>query len=61
MLTCKTSRNYNDWSKVTLMIMGHRFCEDVVGYEINIALNISGVFINRDVYESIYYSITITI
>ena len=53
MLTCKTSRNYNDWSKVTLMIMGHRFCEDVVGYEINIALNISGVFINRDVYESI--------
>ena len=37
------------------MIMGHRFCEDVVGYEINIALNISGVFINRDVYESIYY------
>ena len=45
-LTCKTSRANNDWSSNVVMVMGHRFCEDFVGYEAVFSINISGVFIN---------------
>ena len=44
-LTCKTSRAKNDWSSNVVMVMGHRFCEDFVGYEAVFSINISGVFI----------------
>ena len=45
-LTCKPSRANNDWSSNVVMVMGHRFCEDFVGYESVFSINISGVFIN---------------
>ena len=41
-LTCKTTRDRNDWSLDVVMILGHRFCEDFVGYETATAINISG-------------------
>ena len=46
MLTCKTDRARNDWSSNMVMIFGHRFCEDFVGYEAVFSINISGVLIN---------------
>ena len=42
LLTCETSRNKNDWSSNVVMILGHRFCDDFVGYQAVLALNISG-------------------
>lgn len=45
-LTCKTNRAKNDWSSNVVVVMGHRFCEDFVGYEAVFSINISGVFIN---------------
>ena len=45
-LTCRTSRTKNDWSSNVVMIMGHRFCEDFVGHEAVLSINISGIFIN---------------
>ena len=45
-LTCKTSRAKNDWSNNVVMFMGHRFCEDFVGYEAVFSINISGAFIH---------------
>ena len=48
-LMCKTGRTKNDWSGTVVTVMGHRFCEDFVGYETAIAINISGVFTNRDI------------
>lgn len=43
-LACKARRTRTDWSKNVVMLMGHRFCEDFVGQETFIALNISGIF-----------------
>ena len=43
LLTCKTTRHRNDWSTNVVMMFGHRFCEDFVGYEDVIALNITGI------------------
>ena len=45
-LSCKTDRDKNDWSNNVVMIMGHRFCEDFVGYETAFSINISGVLID---------------
>ena len=42
-LTCKTSRHNYDWSSYAVTILGHRFCEDFVGYEDAVAINISGL------------------
>ena len=56
MLTCKTDRARNDWSSNVVMIFGHRFCEDFVGYEAVFSINISGVFISgkiRGIYSYI--------
>ena len=41
-LTCKTTRDKNDWSTNVVMILGHHFCEDFVGYETTMKINISG-------------------
>ena len=41
-LTCSTKRSTNDWSLNGLTILGHRFCDDFVGYETAMAINISG-------------------
>ena len=49
-LTCKTSRAKNDWSNNVVMFMGHRFCEDFVGYEAVFSINISGAFINGKIW-----------
>ena len=49
-LTCKTSRAKNDWSNNVVMFMGHRFCEDFVGYEAVFSINISGVFIDGKIW-----------
>ena len=48
-LTCKAGRNENDWSSNVVMILGHRFCEDFVGYEAVIPINISGIFMNSGI------------
>ena len=55
-LTCKTGRAKNDWSHNVVIIMGHRFCEDFVGYEALFPINITGVFINGKIlmYMSVY-------
>ena len=42
-LTCKTNRDKNDWSTNVVQILGHRFCEDFVGYEAAMAINITGI------------------
>ena len=42
-LTCKTDRAKSDWSSNVVIVMGHRFCEDFVGYQAVVSLNISGV------------------
>ena len=44
-LNCKTRESLNDWSRNVVMIMGHRFCDDFVGYEALIELDVSGAFI----------------
>ena len=44
-LTCKAGRNENDWSSNVVMILGHRFCDDFVGHEAYIAINVSGTII----------------
>lgn len=55
-LTCKTGRTKNDWSYNVVLIMGHRFCEDYVGYEAVISINISGEFINGKIWiHDTYY------
>ena len=41
-VTCRTSRNKQDWSNNVLLISGHRFCEDFVGYEAAIDIDVSG-------------------
>ena len=41
-LTCKNS-DINGWKDSHLEINGHRFCDDVVGYESRIQLNVSGI------------------
>ena len=50
-LTCSTSRNKNDWSNTDLRMLGHRFCDDFVGYEELIELNISGTI---EIWASVY-------
>ena len=55
MLTCKTGRTRNDWSSNVVMVMGHRFCEDFVGYETVISINISGLFISSTIWIQIFY------
>ena len=54
-LTCKTSRAKTDWSSNVVMVMGHRFCEDFVGYEAVFSINISGVFIYGKIWKYMYY------
>ena len=42
-LTCSTGfYSLNDWSGSTLSMLGHKFCDDVVGYKAFIPLNITG-------------------
>ena len=41
-LTCKNS-DINGWKDSHLEINGHRFCDDVVGYEARVQLNVSGI------------------
>ena len=53
-LTCKTSRAKTDWSSNVVMVMGHRFCEDFVGYEAVFSINISGVFIYGKIWKYMY-------
>ena len=53
-LTCKTSRSKNDWSNNVVMFMGHRFCEDFVGYEAVFSINISGAFIHGKICMHIF-------
>ena len=60
-LTCKTSRSKNDWSNNVVMFMGHRFCEDFVGYEAVFSVNISGAFIHGKIWMHIFCSIDIMI
>ena len=57
MLSCKSARAKNDWSHNVVIIMGHRFCEDIVGYEAVFSINISGEFINDKMwmYMYVYY------
>ena len=43
-LTCKTARHNHDWSSNAVIILGHRFCEDFVGYEEAMEMNISGLY-----------------
>ena len=43
LLTCKTARHETDWSNNVVMILGHRFCEDFVGYEEVTPIHISGL------------------
>ena len=57
-LTCKAGRNENDWSSNVVMILGHRFCEDFVGYEAVIPINISGILMNSGI---IYMNNTVLI
>ena len=45
LLTCSTSRHKNDWSSIDLRMLGHRFCDDFVGYEALIELDVSGALI----------------
>ena len=45
-LNCKIRRANNDWSESVVMLLGHRFCEEFVGYETFIAINISGIVRN---------------
>ena len=45
-VTCRTSRNKQDWSNNVLLISGHRFCEDFVGYEAAINIDVSGTSYN---------------
>ena len=54
-LTCKTSRHNDDWSSNVVIILGHRFCEDFVGYEEAMAINISGLYnIDKCIYVRIF-------
>ena len=42
-LTCSTGfYSVKDWSGSVLSMLGHQFCEDVVGYKAFVALNITG-------------------
>ena len=43
-LNCWTSSHYQrDWSNTILMMLGHQFCDDFVGHNAFIPLNISGI------------------
>ena len=44
-LTCKASTHgQRDWSRSILKMFGHTFCDDAVGQQAFMALNISGVY-----------------
>ena len=54
-LTCNTSsHSLRDWSNSVLNILGHQFCDDFVGHNAFIALNISGDFTCTYVYIYFY-------
>ena len=44
-LTCSTTSKEGDWSNNALMLFGHHFCDDLVGRETEIGLNVAGMFI----------------
>ena len=47
-LTCSTrSRGRRDWSNCILMMLGHQFCDDFVGHNAFIEINVTGYFISR--------------
>ena len=60
-LTCKTNQENNDWSSNVVVVMGHQFCEDFVGYEAVFSINISGVFINGKIWGYMYVYIICTL
>ena len=45
-LTCSTiSHRQRDWSSTYLIMLGHQFCEDFVGHNAFLSLNVSGAII----------------
>ena len=45
-LTCSTTNNNADWSNNVLMLLGHRFCDDLVDYSASFLIDVSGIIVN---------------
>ena len=57
-LTCSIrSYSQRDWSNSILIMLGHQFCDDFVGYKAFIRLNVSGDYEYE--YTAIYLKITV--
>ena len=41
-LSCITTNKNGDWSSTVLMMLGHRFCNDVVDHNASLTIDISG-------------------
>ena len=44
-LTCSTASKDGDWSNTVLMMLGHQFCDDLVGRKGVVKINVSGIYI----------------
>ena len=44
-LTCNTASMKGDWSTTSLMMLGHRFCDDVVDHSARLTIDTSGKYI----------------
>ena len=45
-LTCSTANVIGDWSNTFLMMLGHRFCDDVVGHSASLTIDTSGIYMH---------------
>ena len=53
-LTCNTANIKGDWSKTILMMLGHRFCDDVVDHSGRLTIDTSGICIMHKIYVVLY-------
>ena len=52
-LTCSTANKDDDWSNNVLMLLGHRFCDDLVDYSASFLIDVSGILIYSYMYSHI--------
>ena len=56
-LTCSNANTKGDWSNTILMMLGHRFCDDVVDHSARITIDVSGICIHYPLYACVQYYI----
>ena len=56
-LTCNTANIKGDWSKTILMMLGHRFCDDVVDHSGRLTIDTSGICIMHKIYVVLYITL----